>query len=181
MKLLLAAAAGAAMLTAAGAASAQALPSAFSPANVYINVGYSTAELESPQDLDVAGVTGKVGVRLGRHLGLEGEFTGGLDDELERQAGIYVVGFAPVTDNADVFARIGYGRLDIESPFQGGEGDGFDSINYGLGAQVFASAMPALGVRAEYTRIDQYKSTGTRAPARDANMFTVGIVYRLGR
>ena len=181
MKLLLAAAAGAALLTAAGAASAQNLPAALTPVSPYFNVGISTAEIEANQDLDVFGFTGRAGFRMGRNLGVEAEYTQGIDEELERQYAAYLIGFAPISDNGDIFARIGVGRLDIDTPLQGGNGDGFDTINYGIGFQVFASSAPQLGVRGEYTRIDNQEKTGTSAPARDANMFTASVVWRLQR
>ncbi|HEX8569509.1 MAG TPA: outer membrane beta-barrel protein [Caulobacteraceae bacterium] len=179
MKLLLAAAAGAAMLTAAGAASAQNLPGVLLPATPYFNLGISGAELESTEDLEVFGFTGRAGVRMGRNVALEAEYTQGIDEELERQYAAYLVGLAPISDNGDIFLRVGLGRVDIDTPIQGGNGDGFDTVNYGAGFQVFASSARRIGIRADYTRLDNQESSNSSAPSRDANMFTVSVVWRL--
>ena len=162
MKLLLAACAALTSLAAAETASAQAM----TDTSVYGSVGYTRLDGD---DSGLDGITGRVGVRFMRFVGIEGEFTQGIgsesfddedvdvDIELSKQFGAYVVGAVPITPNAEVFARVGYARLTLDAEVKAlgesvnisGRGSG---PAFGVGASFFFDGVN--GVRGDYTRIE---------------------------
>jgi outer membrane immunogenic protein len=177
MKALIAAASLAATAFAIPAlAQAQSL----SPTTVYGSLGYSQSRAEG---VDLGAIQGRLGARFGQYLGIEGEVAGGVDDDstyvggvpvnvkLEHEAAIYGVGFLPITPNADLYARVGYGNSKIKASALGGSatGDG-DSWNYGVGGQYFLDGKN--GIRADYTRYD-VKDSGV-----DANVWSLGYVRK---
>jgi outer membrane immunogenic protein len=157
MKALIATAAALAAIAAVpAAASAQTSPQA------YGSVGYSHQDYEG---LDLGTVQARGGLRFGRHLGAEIELGAGvkgddvnvagmnIENKVNHEAAIYGVGFLPISPNADIFARVGYGTTEVESEGAGGSAraDGA-SWNYGVGGQYFFDDKN--GVRADYTRKD---------------------------
>ncbi len=116
-------------------------------ANIYVNGGYTQFDANN---VDLGALTGRVGVGFGPHFGVEGEASFGVDDdggiELDNQLGLFGFGKLPVTDQFELFARLGYSQLET-SP--GGDEDG---IAYGVGGQFFFTAVD--GVRADFTRHD---------------------------
>jgi hypothetical protein len=163
MKLMLSAAAAAAALFAAGAASAQMAP-------LYGNLGYTHygAEAEG-EELNLGAITGRVGSRLSPYLAVEGEGSIGVRDEEETSGGVttslglnyqllgFVVGMLPISPEADLFARIGYGVTDLEFEVSGPgftdtASDSEGTLALGAGGQFFFDGLN--GVRAEYTRYD---------------------------
>lgn len=126
-------------------------------------------------------VTGRLGARFGRHVGLEGEFSLGVigddqdvavaglgrfdvDTTLQSQYGVFVVGYLPVSPQTDLFARAGYGVAELEFEVAGiipvseaaGSGTvrGFGSADgdFGaLGVGVQHFFNDRNGLRAEYT------------------------------
>ena len=73
--------------------------------------------------------------------------------ELKHQLAAYVVGFAPVSANTDVFARFGYGTTKIKGSALGvSASDDGSSWNYGVGAQHHFDGVN--GVRIDWTRHD---------------------------
>lgn len=190
MKLLFAAATAAALFTAVSA-SAQAM----GPTQAYGTIGYTQASAELEDDgtlgqnleLDVGAVTGRVGARFGQYLGVEGEVAFGVTEseqtlstvfngipvtadvnyKLKNELAAYGIGFLPVSPNADLFARIGVGRLDSEADITARAGGISQSesiegeasfVAYGAGGQFFFDALN--GVRAEYTRFDLGEDDG---------------------
>jgi hypothetical protein len=163
MKVMLSAAVAAAALFAAGAASAQMAP-------LYGSIGYSHYGAEVDGDeLNLGAITGRIGARLHPNFAIEGEGSFGVRDEEETSGGFtaslglnhqvlgYAVGFIPVSPNAELFGRIGYGVTDIEFELKGpgisesaSESEG--TIGLGVGGQYFFDGLN--GVRAEYTRYD---------------------------
>jgi outer membrane immunogenic protein len=159
-RLLIAASAAAALLTAAPAF-AQTAPFG----QVYGTLGYSNFGADQNTNFDA--FTARLGTRLGAHLGVEGEVSTGLGSDkgsyagapaslhLDDQYAAYGVGYLPVLPHADLFARVGYGHSDLHlstnAPGASG-GFGEDSINYGAGGQYFFDHHN--GLRAEYTRQD---------------------------
>jgi outer membrane immunogenic protein len=167
MKAILATAAAAAVIAMAAPAAAQTQMDA--------SVGYS---LTDAGDANLGAVTGRVGVRAG-WLGAEGELSLGVgsDDvgaakvKLDNQWAIYGKAIAPVSENFDVFARIGYGESRVETKFAGVSAKNTDnSVNYGAGAEWFFDANN--GVRADYTRQDFDKG------AEDANVWSLSYVRK---
>lgn len=183
MKLLFSAAAAVALLT-AGAATAQT-----TPVQYYGTIGYTqaSATLEDDGtfgediDLEVGAITGRVGGRFGQYLGVEGELAFGIKESEERitttfqgipvtadinyklknEAAVYGVGFLPLSPNADLFGRVGVGRLSSEfdvtasaggfSETESMEGDS-NFFAFGAGGQYFFDGLN--GVRGEYTRFN---------------------------
>ena len=137
-------------------------------ADLYGSIGY--AQFETKQlDTSLGAVQGRFGARVAPHLGIEGELAFGVDDdqvdmpvlgyawseELKHQAGLYAVGFLPITENAEVFARLGFGyaKLNTKASYLGQSMDvdrTEDAFSFGVGAQYFFAG--ANGVRIDYTR-----------------------------
>ncbi|CAN5892352.1 hypothetical protein BH11PSE1_BH11PSE1_24870 [soil metagenome] len=167
MKSLIALAATTALTLAVPAiASAQAL----SPTTFYGTLGYANANVD---DVNLGAIQGRVGARFGQYLGVEGELAGGVkkdsvnvagtsvDLKLQRQAAIYGVGYLPVSPQADLFARVGYGNSKIKASAAGtSAADDGDSWNYGVGGQYFLDDKN--GVRLDYTRHD-FKDSSANA------------------
>ena len=159
MKSLIALAATTALTLALPAiASAQTL----SPTTFYGTLGYANAKID---DVNLGAIQGRVGARFGQYLGVEGELAGGVKEDsvnvagtsvdlkLQRQAAIYGVGYLPVSPQADLFARVGYGNSKIKASAAGtSAADDGDSWNYGVGGQYFLDDKN--GVRLDYTRHD---------------------------
>ena len=141
-----------------------------SPTTFYGNLGYANANID---DVNLGALQGRLGARVGRHLGVEGELALGVkndevrvagvpvDVKLEHQAAIYGVGYLPLSPQADLFARVGYGNSEIKASAGGATAaaDG-DSWNYGVGGQYFLDEKN--GVRVDYTRHD-FKDGGENA------------------
>lgn len=146
-----------AALVALVAGAGLALP-AHAETGAYATGGYTHFDLEN---VDLGGLTGRLGYRFHPNFGVEGEASFGVNDdtvagvdvELDYAAGIFGVGFLPITPTADLFGRIGYGAIEAEASAGGltvsGDDDGFA---FGGGAQFMLT--PKLGVRGEYTRLE---------------------------
>ncbi|MBA4013835.1 MAG: porin family protein [Phenylobacterium sp.] len=137
-------------------------------ADLYGSIGYTQFETRE-FDASLGAAQGRFGARLAPHLGIEGELAVGVDDdqvdmlvvgyawneELKYQAGLYAVGFLPITENAEVFARLGFGyaKLNTKASYLGQSMDvdrTEDAFSFGVGAQYFFAG--ANGVRIDYTR-----------------------------
>jgi outer membrane immunogenic protein len=174
MKTLMIAAASVAALAVAAPAMAQDM----TPTG-YGSIGYAHGDYEGA---DLGAVEGRIGARFGQYLGVEGELAGGVkgdtvrvagtnyDVDLSYSAAVYGVGYLPVAPNADLFARVGYGKseIDVSGPF-GGSADG-NSWNYGVGGQYFFNEKD--GIRADITRHDFDDNGG------DADVVTIGYVRK---
>ena len=146
----------------------------------YGSVGYSHHDLDGA---DVGAIQGRVGARFNPYLGVEGELGFGVkkDDvsiggvngkaQLKNSAAIYGVGFLPVAPNADLYARVGYGKSEgkVSVPGAIAKADG-NSWNYGVGGQYFLDDKN--GVRADYTRHDFEDDAGK------ADVWSVGYVRK---
>jgi outer membrane immunogenic protein len=135
-----------------GAAAAALLAFAATPASAqdtgnrwYAGAGYTQFDAGN---VDVGGVTGRLGYRFSPYFGVEGEATFGIEDdtadflgtpvdvELDEQFGAYAVGFLPLGEQFDLIGRVGYATIDASGsvgPFQAGVDD--DGLGYGVGAQ----------------------------------------------
>lgn len=151
-------------LVAAAVASAAlfSLPSlAHAQTQVYGTVGYTVLDAD---DGDLGAIQGRVGARFGQYFGAEGELGFGVKDEsftiapgvdakleLNHQVAVYGVGFLPLSDKADLLARIGYGTAEFKASAAGVSGDeNLDAWAFGVGAQYHFDG--ANGVRVDYTR-----------------------------
>ncbi|WP_374473187.1 porin family protein [Phenylobacterium sp.] len=133
------------------------------PSGLYGTLGYAQTDTN---DVDLGALQGRLGWRANTWLGVEGEAAFGVKDddvdlgggveadvELKHQLAIYAVGFAPLSENTDLLARIGYGTTKIKASAAGvsASEDG-DSFNFGVGAQHHFDGMN--GVRIDWTRHD---------------------------
>ena len=121
---------------------------------------------------DLGGVAGRLGLRFGPYVGVEGEAIKGVTDDdrirggvatetkLERSMAAYAVGYVPVSPRLDLIGRVGLGntRTEIEGPGARIAHVRQDTINYGVGAQYFMTAKD--GLRADYTRESVRKGPG---------------------
>lgn len=116
-------------------------------ADVYLNGGYTQFDGDN---VELGGLTGRVGVGFGRYFAAEGEASIGIDDdggiELDNELGLFGVGKLPINDRFDLFARAGVSRVET-SP--GGDADGFA---YGVGANMYFTDKD--GIRVDLTRHD---------------------------
>lgn len=131
------------------------------PFTGYGTLGYSHSDYGVS---DLGGVTGRLGMRYKRFVGVEAEGTFGVDadhstrygpatkTELDRAVAAYAVGWAPLTPKLDLFARVGVGNSRTEIKGLAPQDVKFsrDSINYGVGAQYFVTNND--GVRLDLTR-----------------------------
>lgn len=128
----------------------------------YATAGYNHEESDAAT---VGSVQARMGLRFGRHLGVEGEVSqgvksdditiGGVRTEVKAQpaAAAYGVAYLPVGERADLFARAGYGTSRYRATTGNVSVSDVDaSINYGVGGQYFFSDKD--GVRLDYTRKD---------------------------
>lgn len=151
MKKLAALAALAAVAGLAGNAQAQ-------QTGAYANAGYTHFNAD---DVTLGGVTGRAGYRFHPNFAVEGEATFGVKDdnvgpatvELDNAVGVFGVGLVPLSENLDVFGRVGYGQIKASASVPGvavsADEEGFA---YGAGAQYMMT--PKFGVRGEYTRLE---------------------------
>jgi hypothetical protein len=150
MKLLSAAVAAACVLaTPALAAAAQ---------PVYGSIGVT--RIDADQDLGFTALTARVGTRFVKYIGAEAEFTQGFGSSkasdgtkvsLRHDYAAYLINAIPITDNVDVYARLGYGVTKVSVKDAGGY-DSYEGLRYGAGIQAFFD--DANGVRVDYTRLD---------------------------
>ncbi|MDR3513438.1 MAG: outer membrane beta-barrel protein [Caulobacteraceae bacterium] len=155
------AAAAAALLAAAPAMAQPADESLVYAPSFYGNLGYSNFNSNS----DTGAITGRLGARFGKYLGVEGEAAagfatgqthayGGTDHvRMNDEYAGYAVGYLPLRPNIDLLARIGYGAMDshvtgVDYAF----GQTRSGVAYGVGGQYFFNGPN--GVRLDYTRMD---------------------------
>ncbi len=184
-KFIIAAIAVAGTAVAAPAFAQTAEPTITSP-QAYVNLGYTYL---NPYQRDLGEVTGRVGLRMGKYWGVEGEIGGGVvgnnytdanGNHVNLSEGVsgagYVVGYYPIMQGkVDLLARIGYGGtpLTLKTP-TGDLTHTTDSINYGAGAQYMLDQKN--GVRFDYTRRD-YQEGGALAP-KDGDTYALAYVHK---
>ncbi len=150
-----------------------------------VDVSGETVDLGT-EDLSVTMINGRIGYRLNDFFALEGEAGFGLGgDNFDRTVPVdvlgtpvdvalnadlnvknYYVGFvraiAPLSEQFEIFGRIGYGEATAEADITGSalgftatgsEEQGASDIAYGVGAQFNFTDND--GIRADYTRLDE--------------------------
>lgn len=113
------------------------------------------------EDVQVGGVTGRLGYRFHPNFGVEGEATfgtnednvNGVDVELDNAYGAYGVGYLPMSENLDLFGRVGYAQVEASASALG-QTVGFEEDGIGFGGGVQWRMNNGLGLRAEYTRLE---------------------------
>lgn len=183
MKVVLAAAAAASALIAAPAF-AQTGP-VFTDPSFYLNLGVERIDGDGA---DVNGAVGRFGARLNRFVGLEGEVAVGVGHDEVDVEGIdvevkldhsfagYLVGFVPVSPQADIFGRIGVGMVQISGEALNEEvSDDVQTWNLGVGAQFFWDDRN--GVRGEFTRHEVFDDEEFED---GLNVWSIAYVRRFG-
>jgi hypothetical protein len=131
-----------------------ALPAAAqqSPGSWYANLGYT--QLDTNRG-DLGAVTGRLGYSLTPNVAAEAEYSTGVENdtfgELDNAWGVYGVGSVPLPANFSVFGRVGYQEINIQGRNGATDSDG-SGLGYGAGVQWNATSR--VGVRSEYTRLD---------------------------
>lgn len=145
----------------------------------YGTLGYSQLD---HSDGDLGAITGRVGARFNPWFGVEGEGSVGVRNDDFTVAGVpvtlkhkydiaaYGVGAIPVSENFELFGRVGYGTTEIEAKAAGvsARGDG-ESWNYGVGANYFFDGQN--GLRGDWTRRD-FRDGG------EADIYSLNYVRR---
>ncbi len=129
---------------------------------MYGSLGYSQMD---GADGDLGAVTARLGTRLNRNLGFEGELSTGVKDDdisvgaidgslkLDYDAAAYAVGYLPLSDNFELFGRAGYGTTQVKADVAGfTQTEDGESFNYGAGANWWFN--DASGLRGDWTRRD---------------------------
>lgn len=139
----------------------------------YVNLGGTWFTTDN-NSVDVTGVTGRLGYRLSPNFGFEGEASFGIDGDtadflgtpvdvdLDKQFGIYAIGFLPVARNFELLGRVGYARVEAEGTF-GGFTAGVDDEGLAVGAGAQFAFTRNFGLRGEYTRYVADRSDGVDA------------------
>ena len=180
MKLLLGAAAAAALL-----ASAPAFAQTYGTTQAYGNIGYSALQGGGDDDdTTLSAITGRFGAKLTPNFGLEGQASFGIGSEevegvdisLNNEISGYVVGFLPISPAFELIGRVGYGRAEIEADVAGldvtVEGSG---VAFGVGGQYFFDGLN--GIRADYTR-QSFDDDAGEIEGGDIDAFTVAYTRR---
>ncbi len=179
MRTLKSAALAAVLLAPASAALAQTADTVgFQP---YATLGYSHLH-ESDADLDIGSLTGRLGAKITPYFGVELEAgfgvlgteyrIGAVEYEVHQnyQVAGYGIGFLPLNDQFELFARVGYGTQELKVETSLGDGTpSEESVNFGGGLSYFWS--PTMGVRGGYTRYEFDGGAGT-------NVFDISAVFR---
>ena len=168
MKLHIPAATGlmlASLASATASAQVLSLPSTFlGPTTGYGTLGYTFENRDTRLSPTTGSVTGRLGARFGPFLGVESEYSYGVDDDhthgfktsTENQYAGYGVAYLPLRRNFDLFARVGYGAQDLRVANETVDllrlKGTVAGVNYGAGAQWFFRRQD--GVRFDYTRYD---------------------------
>lgn len=163
MKSLVLAASAAAVLALAAPAVASA------ETTWYGNLGYAGIDASS---VNLGAIQGRIGAQFNPYIAVEGEAAFGVKDDdiagtkvkLNNEIGVYGVAKYPVSDQFDVFARVGYARADAKV---GGTSGNDDGVAYGVGAQYTFDGKN--GVRADYTKYDFLG---------DADVWSVAYVHK---
>lgn len=149
------------LIVAALAASAVALPAAaqtMTSPEISVSGGYARF-VDGSEDWDGHSVTGRATARFTRYFGVEADLAVGLgssdilgvDVRMNHNIAGYAVGYLPLSENADLFARVGYGSTEFEFEFGGvSTSDSYNGVTLGVGGQYFFDANN--GVRMDVTR-----------------------------
>ena len=148
----------------------------------YATLGYTWENRDTRSSPTVGSVTGRLGTRFGSYLGVEGEYSYGVESDtsgahntsVQNQFAGYGVAYLPLRPNFDLFARLGYGSqyLRLENVADASLLKGYaGGVNYGAGAQFFF--LPKDGLRFDYTRYDpDYRHLAT------ADTYAISYVHR---
>lgn len=142
-----------------------------------LEIGYTRADFKvtGVQDFGVNTVELRGGLQANKNLGVEMEGGFGVGDTTihaggntgtvrqDWQVAIYGVGYLPVSKDADIIGRIGYGRTQLNISGPGGSGAGqANGATAGVGFRMFPGGGKN-GFRVDYTHY--FYNAGTTADA----------------
>lgn len=150
----------------------------------FYSIGYSSVDItETGLDVGLGAITLRSGYEFTDHFGFEGQIDIGVngdtvsvlatpvDVELNYGYSFFAVARAPVAENINLFARVGYGSAEVEvSVPTVSFADDADGFAWGVGGEMFFDERN--GFRIEYTQFD-FDNT-------DADVFGVSYVRRFG-
>lgn len=163
-------------------------PKSASKISTYVGGGYSL--YNGGEDLRFGGVTARGGVMFTPNFGAELEFTKGVGETdldslgfsnftlgLDTQVSGFVVGRMPLSEKANLFARLGYSSATLSvqgnGPFSGGAADvELKDVIWGLGGEYYFTNR--LGVRGEVTG---FKAEGDNIDS-GLDIFTISLVAK---
>ena len=159
-KTLIIAAGVAASLALAGVASAQDV------GQVYGSLGYQNSNNDKT-DSNLGSVDARVGTKLNRYFGVEGEAAFGTNHDdtaagrykLTDKWGAYGVGYLPVSPSFDLIGRVGVSDTNLKAPPAAGKLEQGTALDYGVGAQYHINKDYAL--RADVTKSDFSSDKGS--------------------
>lgn len=152
------------IVTAAAAACLLATP-ALAQDGMGLNGSLGLSRVESQENnVGFTALTGRLGYAFNQNVGVEGEASMGLGSDSKDIGGVqgkvkltddlaaFLVVSLPMTDNASIYARVGYGKTQIKTT-AGVMSDTMDveGSRYGVGAQFFFDATN--GIRVDFTRM----------------------------
>lgn len=136
-------------------------------AQVYGGVGYTVFQADvGGEDASVGALLGRVGFKTSPFLGVEGEFSIGVQDDdfdvlgqtvsvgLDSEYGVFATGWLPVPLVGDLFGRVGYANLSVSADAPGLGSFDQDGSGLAYGAGVELSSIPFTKLRLEYTRYE---------------------------
>ena len=135
----------------------------------YFSAGYTSYNGAT----NLGSITGRGSWKSASPFGVEGEVSVGIDEddlgakkiELSSAWAVYGTATVPFGDKAELFARVGYGAIDVKAL---GSDEGFHA---GVGGQWFWD--DANGVRGDYTYADT-----TTASEDHVDIFSISYVHR---
>ena len=72
----------------------------------------------------------------------------GVDVKMNHNIAGYAVAYLPLSEEADLFARVGYGSTEFEFDFGGlTTSDSYDGVTMGVGGQYFFDASNGVRIR----------------------------------
>ena len=146
--------------------------------------GYSLIDVsEGGIDVNAGAVTFRGGYEFTDNFGFEGQLDFGVSDdsvvvgaqtvnfEVNHAASLFGVFRAPVSENFNLFARLGYTTAEVEASVPGvAFADDADGFAYGVGGEYFFDGRN--GFRVDYTRHELDDA--------DADVFGISYVRRFG-
>ena len=164
-------------LTATAALLACAMPAmAQQSADWYATLGYSNYSLD---DADIGAGQLRLGANINQYFGAEVEAAFGIttedvgfaDVDLNRELGVFATARYPVSEQFELFGRLGYVDVELEASAGGLTAtDNEGAVAAGVGANFFFA--PQHGVRLGYTYLDYDES---------ADQLEIAYVFRFGR
>lgn len=173
-------------------------PAAARDFDAYASLGYSDLQGDN---LTNGAVTSRAGVRFWQYLGIEGEASFGINNDtfvysppchgsvcpagpvmlvtsrLRDAEAIYAVAFLPISDDADLFVRGGYGAVHYTT--RGVPDFTQTSFNFGAGGDYFLDGHN--GVRLDYTRFDDdnaHNAVAREALGSGTNVWSAAYIFR---